>query len=153
MAIATTFLLAYVLTIVPLPSWLSTVRPEWVALVIIYWCMALPGRIGIGTAWLSGLLLDVLTAGLLGQHALSFALIAFITIQLYQRLRLFPLWQQALTVLLMVILHLMIIMWIKGVTGATGENWSYWLPAVSSMLLWPAVFITLREVRRRYNIK
>ena len=68
--IVTSFLAALALTVLPLPDWVALIRPEWVALVLIYWCMALPGRVGVGFAWITGLLLDVLRAGLLGQHAL-----------------------------------------------------------------------------------
>jgi rod shape-determining protein MreD len=146
------FLAALALTVLPLPDWLAAVRPEWVALVLIYWCMALPTRVGVGYAWIVGLLLDVLRAALLGQHALSFAIIAYITLQLYQRIRVFPLWQQAVSVFVLVLLHLLLQLWIKGISGNPPPALLFLLPALSSMLLWPLVFLGLRRLRRRYRI-
>lgn len=150
--IVTSFLAAFALTILPLPDWLAQVRPEWVALVLIYWCMALPGRVGVGVAWIVGLLLDVLRGGLLGQHALSLALVAYITLQLYQRIRVFPLWQQAVSVLILILLHLLLQLWIKGISGNPPPALIFLLPALSSMLLWPLMFLGLRRLRRRFRI-
>lgn len=150
--IATSLVVALALTILPLPDWLSMLRPEWVALVLIYWCMALPGRVGVGIAWTTGLLLDVLRAALLGQHALSLAIVAYITLQLYQRIRVFPLWQQAVSVFVLILLHLMLQLWIKGISGSPPQALTFLLPALSSMLLWPIMFLGLRRLRRRYRV-
>ena len=152
MVIVLSLIAAMALTVVPLPSFLAAVRPEWVVLVLIYWCMALPERVGVGVGWMTGLLLDVLRGGLLGQHALSFAIIAYITLQLYQRLRVFPLWQQAFSVFVLVLLHLMLQLWIKGISGQPTGAWDWLLPAFGSTLLWPAVFLLLRGLRRRFGV-
>jgi rod shape-determining protein MreD len=146
------FIVAFIFTIFPLPDWLALLRPEWVALVLIYWCMALPQRIGVGIAWIVGIFLDVLRAGLLGQQALSLCVVAYVTIKMYQRIRVFPLWQQALSVAVLIGLHLMLMLWIKGITGQPINNWSYWLPAFSSMLVWPPVYFVLRNLRRRFRV-
>jgi rod shape-determining protein MreD len=150
--IIASFVVALALTILPLPNWLGMIRPEWVALVLIYWCMALPGRVGVGFAWTIGLLLDVLRAGLLGQHALSLAIVAYITLQFYQRIRVFPLWQQAISVLILILLHLLLQLWIKGISGNPPPALAFLLPALSSMLLWPLMFLGLRRLRRRYRV-
>jgi rod shape-determining protein MreD len=150
--IVASFVVALILTVLPLPSWLDPVRPEWVALVLIYWCMALPNRVGVGFAWIIGLLLDVLRGGLLGQHALSLAIVAYITLQIYQRLRLFPLWQQAVSVVVLITLHLLLQVWIKGISGEAVQAWTFLIPALSSMLLWPILFLGLRNLRRRFYI-
>ncbi len=150
--IVVSFIVALMLTIIPLPGWLSVLRPEWAALVLIYWCMALPNRVGVGVGWTVGLLVDVLRAGLLGQHALSFAIIAYITLQLYQRIRVFPLWQQACSVLVLIFLHLILQLWITGISGDTSHSWTWLLPALSSMLIWPILFLGLRDLRRRFRV-
>ena len=147
-----TLVIAFILTIIPLPAWLALVRPEWVALTLIYWCMALPNRIGIGIAWTTGLLLDVLRGGLLGQQALSLCVIAYITMKLYQRIRVAPLWQQSFSVLVLIMLHQLLNLWVKGITGQPPQSWVYWLPSISSMLIWPLCFIALRETRRHFRI-
>lgn len=148
-----TFVCAFLLQILPLPEWAETVRPDWVALTLIYWCIALPERVGVGIGWLVGLLLDVAYGSLLGQNALALAVVAYLAIRLHQRIRLFPLWQQAVSVLLLITLHLMLVLWIKGATGQSAETWVYWLPALTSMVLWPAVFIVLRGLRRSYRVR
>lgn len=146
------FTVALMLTILPLPDWIHIYRPEWTALVLIYWCMALPQRIGVGIGWLVGLLLDVLMGTLLGQHALGLAVIAFITLNLHQRIRVFPLWQQALTVLTLLTLYQLLLLWFDGMTAQPAKTWSYWLPSLVGMLLWPWCFTLLRDVRRRFKV-
>lgn len=151
--ITSTFVVALMLTMLPLPDWAALFRPEWVALVLIYWCLALPDRIGIGIGWTLGLLLDVIKGALLGQHALALALVAYLTIHLHQRIRVFPLWQQALFVLLMVALNQMLVLWVKGIIGQPPGSWLYWLPSLTSMLLWPWVFLILRDLRRTFQVR
>lgn len=148
--IVMSFVAALALTILPLPVRVDVYRPEWVALVLIYWCLALPERVGIGIAWGMGLLLDVIKGALLGQHALSLAVVAYIALKLHRRIRVFPIWQQALSVLLLVALQQMLVLWIKGISGQPPWSWTYWLPSLISMLLWPWVFFALRELRWRY---
>ena len=150
--ILVSFIVALGLTIMPLPDALELVRPEWIIMVLVYWVMALPDRIGVGIAWIAGLLLDVVRDALLGQYALTLALIAFIIISLHQRLRVFPLWQQALAIALLVILQYILVFWIKGLTGELPEFWKMQIPAASPVIFWPPVFLVLRQVRRRYQI-
>jgi rod shape-determining protein MreD len=97
-------------------------------------------------------LLYVVRDALLGQYALTLALIAFIIINLHQRLRNFPIWQQALAIALLVILQYILVFWIKGLTGELPEFWKMLIPATSTMIFWPPVFLVLRQVRRRYQI-
>jgi rod shape-determining protein MreD len=150
--IAVTLAGALILNAVPLPETAAYYRPDWLALVLIYWCMALPGRVGVGVGWLNGLLLDVMNATLLGQHALAMTIIAFLALKLHQRIRVFPLWQQSFFILLLVGLHLWINLWIKGITGYPPQPWTYWMPAVTSMLLWPWMFVLLRGLRRQFRV-
>lgn len=150
--IIATFVAALILTIVPLPDWLAQLRPEWAALVLIYWCMALPQRIGVGAGWVAGLFVDVLRAELLGQYALAFALIAYVTLHLHRRVRVFPLWQQAVSILVLIILEQMLVLWVKGIMGQSPQSWTYWLPSLTSMVAWPLVYIVLRGIRRYYRI-
>jgi len=82
-------------------------------MVLIYWCMALPTRVGVGTAWSVGLMLDVLYGSMLGENALAKSLIAFLAVRFHLQLRMFPRWQQAVVVLLLVILNNLLVLWIK----------------------------------------
>jgi len=148
-----TFVLAIVLTIMPLPDWGEAIRPEWVAMVLIYWCIALPERIGVGTGWIVGIALDVAHGALLGQNAFTLSFVAYLALRLHQRIRLFPPWQQALSVLLLVALYQILTLWIKGVVGQSFHGWGYWLHSITSMLLWPFVFVILRSLRRYYRVR
>jgi len=147
------FLVAYALTIAPMPELARTARPEWVALVLIYWCMALPQRVGVGVAWMAGLVQDALQAGLLGQHAMAYALIAFVVLKLHQRIRVYPLSQQALIVLLLLLMLNLTQVWINGLTGRPPTGLIHWLPPVVGTLLWPWIFILMRGIRRHFGVQ
>ena len=110
-------LTAYVLTVLPLPEWATPFRPYWVALVMIYWCLTAPGQIGVLAGWVTGLLLDVLTGGLLGLHALGLSIIAYLTLLIYRRARLWPLWQQSLIVTAILLNDRVIALWVRGLVG------------------------------------
>ncbi|WP_440996206.1 rod shape-determining protein MreD [Arhodomonas sp. SL1] len=146
-------LLALVLTVAPLPALLEAWRPPWLLLVTIYWVLALPERIGVGMAWAGGLLLDVVQGLPLGAHALAFALVAWLTMKLHRRLRIFPLWQQAMTVLLLTLLVRMLLFWVEGLTGGPTPGWWHWSPALTAMAVWPLIFLGLREMRRRFDVR
>ena len=150
--IALTLVTALTLTILPLPVVLEPYRPEWAMLAILYWSLALPARVGVGVAWLAGLLQDILQATALGSHALAFALIAYLTIQLYQRMRSVPVWQQALTVLVILLAARGVLFVTRGLSDDPGVDWRFWMPAVTSTLLWPLVFMLLRFLRRGFQV-
>ncbi|MEJ2059282.1 MAG: rod shape-determining protein MreD [Acidihalobacter sp.] len=143
---------AYMLTIIPLPTWAIAFRPDWAAMALIYWTMALPNRFGVGAGWITGLFMDVLTGTLLGQHAMAFAILAYVSIRLHQRIRVFPLWQQAITVGAMLAITRLLSLWVDGITGMAPGTWLYWAPLISSMLLWPWLFLLLRQIRRRCHL-
>ena len=146
------FIAAFILSMLPLPQILQSVRPEFVLLVLIYWCIALPNRVGVGIAWVAGLVFDVSTDSLLGQHALTFALVAYLAIQLHQRIRIFPIWQQALTIFIFMMLQGTITLWINGMLGDAPPLSVFMFPAISTALFWPITYLLMRQVRRYYQI-
>lgn len=150
--IAASFIVALVLMILPMPEWTRYFRPEWLTLVLIFWCMTLPARVSVGTGWFIGLLLDVAHGTLLGQHALALTLVAYVVLRLHQRLRLFPIWQQSLIVLLLVALNQLLVLWIKGISGHSPDSWAYWLPSLTSMAIWPWVLVILRDLKRFFRV-
>lgn len=143
-------LVALALTIVPLPDAIAPLRPDWVLLVLVYWGMALPRRVGILVAFTAGLFLDVLHQHLLGQNALTLAVAMFVVLQIYPRMRVFPIWQQAMVVAFLVALSRTLQLWIQGAIGLPPGSLWFWSPIVTSALLWPAVFHILRDARRRW---
>lgn len=150
--ILATFAVAFLLNLMPLPLWLDRFRPDWMALVLIYWCMALPTRVGVGAGWLLGLVQDAARGALLGQHALAMAVVAFLAIRTHQRVRVFPLWQQALSVLMFLLVNQLLVAWVYGITGYPPRSFWYLAPALGGMLLWPWMFIVLRDLRRRFGV-
>lgn len=150
--IALSLLSAAVLAVVPVPQWAQWVRPEWVALVLLYWCIALPHRVGILTAVAAGVFQDVLEGAPMGQHGLSLLAVALLGALLYKRLRVFSLWQQAAMVFLIVGMHQLIDQWVQSFQGAGAGSLLFLLPAISSALLWPVVLHVLRALRRHYRM-
>lgn len=147
-----TFFFALVLALLPLPLWLLWGRPEWVCLVLIYWCIALPQRVGMTTALVLGIVLDVLEGAVMGQHAFALVVVSLLSLTLYQRLRLYGLWQQAGVVFVLVGINQMICQWVQNLQGIGAGTLFFLLPAFSSALLWPFVLHILRGLRRHYLV-
>lgn len=144
---------AGVLSVVPLPVWIELWRPDWVALVLIYWVIALPHRIGLFSAWIVGFLIDVLEGTLLGLNAVLLATMAYIALTLYQRLRMFTPLQQSMTILMLIGTGQLIVFWVQTATGQnTADNLTFVLSALTSALLWPLIFVTLRFWRRSFHV-
>ena len=136
-AVATSLLTAFALTIFPLPSALEPMRPDLVAMTVIFWVVSLPSWIGIGVAWLCGIVLDTLTGTLLGEHAAALAVIAWIAFRFHRRIRVFPLWQETFAVFWLLCLYHLILMWVDGTVGRHLSALQ-WLPVITSVIVWPA---------------
>jgi rod shape-determining protein MreD len=151
--ILASFLVASLLLVMPFPSWLEYYRPEWMALVVIYWSMALPHKFGLIGAWVLGFFVDVLEGSLLGLNGLVLALVAYLALSLYQRLRMFTMLQQASTVFMLVGLHQLVSFWVLTVSNQnTSTNLMFLLSAVTSAIVWPLVFYLLRYLRRSFKV-
>ena len=148
-AIGISLLVALLLTAIPLPDWVQSWRPAWVAITVIYWCLAIPERIGVFVAWSIGLVLDLLHGSILGQHALGLATVGYIAVLYHQRIRVFPLVQQSLVVGSMVFFYLGGMSFIYNMLGSRHYGPEYLLGAVTSALLWPWAYIVLRDFRRK----
>lgn len=146
------FFFAYVMAVLPMPLWLLWARPEWLALALIYWTIALPHRVGILTALLLGIGLDALEGAALGQNAFALVVVALLCLTLYQRLRVFSLWQQAATVFVIVGINQLVCQWVQNLEGVGARTPMFLLPAVTSALLWPLVLHFLRQLRRHYSV-
>lgn len=147
-----TFTLAYVLMVLPLPQWLMWARPEWAALTLVYWTIALPHRVGIFTALLLGVGLDVLEGAVIGQNAFALVLVALLALMLYQRLRVYSLPQQCGVVFVLIGINQLVCQWVQNLEGAGATSLLFLLPALSSALLWPVVLHILRGLRRYYSV-
>lgn len=143
---------ALLLTILPMPGWGEDFRPQWVAMALIYWSLALPSRVGVFWAFGTGLVLDVTIGTVLGQHALSLSVVDWLAVELHQRIRIFPLLQQAVSVWVLLLVERLIALWVIGATGQPTPTLWYWMPTLVGLLLWPWIFILLRDVRRRFGV-
>ena len=152
LVIVATLCIAMLLTILPMPEWARPFRPQWVTLVMLYWAIALPHRVGVGSGFVAGIILDVLTGTLLGQHALGLSVVTFIAIQLHQRIRVFPFWQQSLGILVLLVMEHLLALWVTGATRGISPGLIYWSVPLIGALLWPWVFVTLRKVRRHFKV-
>lgn len=143
------FAVAFVLSIAPAPGWAAVWRPPWVALTLIYWCLAVPHRVGIGTALLTGLLGDVLLATPLGQQALGNIAVAWLVLLGYRRVRMLSQAQQALYVLGLLAVHRAAAYLVLGASGRPPADVAFWAPALSGAALWPWAAVMLRAAARR----
>ena len=142
-----TLVVAILLTLLPLPGALEVLRPYWVALVLIYWCLETQGLVSLGLAFTIGLMLDFLTGSLLGLHALSLVIIVYLASRFRARLRFFPPWQQALSVLALLVNDRIILLWINSLRDEPMPGLSFWLAPVVGTLLWPWIFLLLDRYR------
>jgi len=149
-----TIVMAILLALIPLPDLLMPFKPYWLALVIIYWSLETQDMISMGLAFLVGLALDIVSGSLLGLHALSLVVMVFLVQHFRPRLRFFPPWQQALSVLGLLVNDRIILIWITVLLGEPLPTWQYWLPPLLGMALWPWLFLLLdraRAVTRQYK--
>ena len=142
-------LVSLMLSMMPLPGWAQSFRPDWVTMVLIYWVMALPQQVGVTVAWISGLLLDVSLGSILGQHAIGLVLVSYLVSLQYQRIRVFSLFQQSIVVFILLIFKQILVLWVNGIVGQAAETWSYFLPSLVGAIIWPWVFTLLRNIRRQ----
>ena len=122
-------------------------------MVLIYWVMALPYRLGIGVAWCAGLLLDILEGSALGLNAISLVILAYVAMSLHQRMRMFTSLQQSGLILALVGLNLMLCHWLQIVTGQTiNVSLLFLMAALTSAVIWPSLFQLLRQIRRSFDV-
>jgi rod shape-determining protein MreD len=144
-----TFVLGLMLAIMPLPESAQAFRPDWLALLMIFWAMHLPRTWSVGSAWILGIVLDVAHGTLLGQHALALVLITFVTVRMHLLMRVFPLSQLTATVFAMLALYQFVLFWINGVAGVTAPAITYWAPVLTGTLTWPFLYLFLSGIRYR----
>ncbi|MBT8101593.1 MAG: rod shape-determining protein MreD [Gammaproteobacteria bacterium] len=144
-----TFVVGLMLSIMPLPEALAPLRPDWLALLAIFWAMQLPRTWSVGSAWIVGLILDVSYGTLLGQHALALCVIVFITVRFHLLMRVFPLSQLTATVFALLALYQFLLFWISGVASVSAPAIAYWAPVITGTVIWPFLYMFLSGVRYR----
>jgi len=147
------FLVAFILQIFPLFEWVNYFRPLWVLLLLLYWVQVAPSKLGIVTAFIIGLLLDVLFDDVLGMHALALSFLSFVMYLLHRRLRVSSTLQQVLVVFLFSVFYLLLVRIVQEFFAEPlTVNFGYWVPAFSSALIWPWFYLVMNEIKSRFNI-
>ena len=139
---------ALILSVVRLPEAIAAFRPDWVAVVLLYWSLIEPRRYGLLSAFWLGIALDTLTGSLLGQHSLSLLVIVFLSQRVYLRIRTFPASQVATIVIFLLALYEFILLLIDGFAGREVPLIERWGPVVTGGLLWLLVLVGIERSRQ-----
>lgn len=149
--ISLSLIFALALAILPMPDWTVWLRPAWVLMVLIYWVMVIPDTVNVGIAWLTGLVMDLVNGSALGEHALAYAVIAYLVYRIHTQLRMYPVIQQGLAVMMFVFIYQFIMFFVQGFVGELPNSHLYWLSSVTSMFLWPWLFVLMGDCQRRFS--
>ena len=141
--------LGLLLMVVPLPAGFDLARPYVLAMLLCYWLLEAPDRVGLGTAFLAGLAGDLVSGTLMGEQALRLVILAFLVQRFRARLRFFPLWQQALAVFALLLNDRLIDQAIHAAGGDGLLPWASWLSPLLGFALWPWLFLLLDALRLR----
>lgn len=150
--IIVTLLIALILSIIPMPIGIDMYRPNWTLLVLMYWSLALPNRVNVLSAWFIGLVLDVLLGSILGINAFATAIVIYVCVNNFQKIRNFSLWQQSLIIALLTALYHLMIFWVQRFILDVDFSISYLKPVITSAAMWPVVFLLLRKIRRQLRV-
>lgn len=140
---------AFVLMLLPWPGPLSWLKPYWPALVLLYFAIENPQRVGPGMAFLIGVVGDLLYGTLLGEQALRLAAVVFIAQRFRARLRLFPMTQQVLAVGAILVNDRVLALFVRVASGDGVPPAAFWLAPVSGAILWPWCFVVLDLLNQR----
>jgi len=147
-----TIVVALMLTMMPLPDSMSAFRPDWVALIILFWALNVPRSYGVGAAFIAGIFVDVAQATLLGQYALALVVITYITVKSHLLIRVYPLLQLTATIFALLALYQFLLFWINGVAGVEAPAVSYWGPVITGTLIWPLLYSFMSSVKNRVQL-
>jgi len=147
-AIPLSVLAALLLGLVPLPEPVQPLRPYWLALVVAFWMIETPQRTGLGFAFMTGLLADLVFGSVLGEQALRLLVIAFVVRRSRAQLQFFPLFQQTLGMGLLLFVDRVILALLYWILGQAQLPWPFWLAPLVGMGLWVPVCVLLERLSR-----
>ena len=146
--IAATLVAALLLNLLPWSGHALWIKPDFVALVVLYWCIETPRKTGFLTAWLLGLTMDVADGTLFGQHALSYTILAYAGIVLHRRVRMFALTSQMLHVVTLLLMNDVIVVTVRALGGAEFPGFQYFIGSFVGGALWPFMVALFRLPQR-----
>jgi rod shape-determining protein MreD len=139
---------ALLLNLLPWSGAAVWVKPDFVALVVLYWCIEQPRRIGFVAAWVLGLFMDVADGTLFGQHALSYSILAYAGIVLHRRVLRFSGTAQVLHVVILLLMNDVIVLAIRAAAGADFPGWHYFAGSFVAGALWLPLGVLLKLPQR-----
>ena len=139
LAILLTSVCALVLNILPLPYWLTVIRPAFLVLVVLYWSTMTPFVAGLALGFIGGLALDVFQGSLLGEHALALSFVTYLAVRLNLLMRAKPLFEQSLYVFAALLIYELLLWVVDGWTGRSLSSWLRWVHTATGALLWPVI--------------
>lgn len=148
-----TLVFALLSMLVPLPDVLEPFKPYWPALVLLYWSLESGDRVTLGLAFTMGLAADLLDGVLLGEQALRLTALVFIALRFRSRLRFFPMWQQTLAVLALLLNDRILLTIVRVFAGDALPPVSWWISPFVGAALWPFVFLLLDDLRMRLRLQ
>lgn len=148
--IATTLFLALMLDLLPWQGSALLLRPDFVLLLLLYWVVHQPLRIGMAAAWGLGLVMDVADGALLGQYALAYSVSIFLALALHRRIRAFSLWPQALHIYSLLLVSQILVLLTHLISGSEFIGWGYFLSSLTGALIWPLLSL-LVEMALKYK--
>jgi rod shape-determining protein MreD len=123
--------------------------PDFVALSLVFWSIYQPRKVGIGIAFLMGLVMDVHSASLLGENALAYTLLSYFAITIHRRVLWFRPSVQALHVLPLLLAMQVVQVLIQLAVSGKMAAWAYFAQSFVSTLIWPIVCWLLLAPQRR----
>ena len=145
--------LSFFIMIIPMPEWMAALRPFVLAQVLVFWILETPQKMRLGRVFMIGLLLDLASFAILGEHALRLLLIAGVVHQLRNQFRYYPIWQQALFILAILYADQLVLLIIRQFQGLPMPPPEAWLAPVLAFLIWPWMYMLLDNLRLQNRSK
>ena len=145
--------LAMLFNIYPLPAFLSYLRPESLCLLVMYWVLVAPQRLGIAFAFSVGLLQSLVESSIWGGYSLALCAIVYLCLKFQTRLRNYSLVHQSLWVFIWIFVHQVIVSWVQGLAGYEISFWHQVASALLSATCWPFLFVSMNWLRRSYHVQ
>jgi rod shape-determining protein MreD len=145
--------IAMLLGLLPMPPSIAVFKPYWLALALCFWLLEAPDRVGLGFAFVLGIVADLLYGTLLGEQAMRLCILAFIVLRFRARLRFFTLAQQALAIFALLLNDRIVVLMVRGFSGEGLPPLGFWISPAVGMLLWPWLFLLLDDLRLKLRGK